>query len=143
MSQSSAEAAGKFLENVNKKKLAYQKAKAHMDAFEKAVAEIQAQKAMQKATFTPAIPYSQPSNSTYADAIARLVPDIMYTDAECPSTDPSTDGLCKYGNTIWCLVQHLNDHHRWTREQIADWLDILHDSGVINLVLTNPNEDRG
>lgn len=32
-------------------------------------------------------------------------------------------GLGKY--TIRNLVMHLNDEHRWTREQIADWLETL------------------
>jgi hypothetical protein len=27
--------------------------------------------------------------------------------------------------TIGRLIEHLNDHHRWTREQIADWLETL------------------
>jgi hypothetical protein len=30
------------------------------------------------------------------------------------------------------MVIHLNDTHRWTREQIADWIDELHDNGLIN-----------
>jgi hypothetical protein len=35
--------------------------------------------------------------------------------------------------TLWAGVQHLNDTHQWSREKIADWLDELHDSGVVNL----------
>lgn len=35
--------------------------------------------------------------------------------------------------TLWRLVQHLNDQHRWSREKIADFLDELHDSGQVNL----------
>jgi hypothetical protein len=35
--------------------------------------------------------------------------------------------------SLWSQVQHLNDEHKWTREQIADWLDELHDSGEVNL----------
>ena len=31
---------------------------------------------------------------------------------------------------IYSLVIHLNDGHRWTREQIADWLDKLYEQGV-------------
>lgn len=27
--------------------------------------------------------------------------------------------------TIWDMVQHLNDRHKWTREAIADWLETL------------------
>lgn len=34
---------------------------------------------------------------------------------------------------LWGYIQHLNDHHNMSREQIADWLDELHDSGQINI----------
>ena len=37
-------------------------------------------------------------------------------------------------------IIHLNDGHRWTREQIADWLDELHDSGEVNIEFPVPEE---
>lgn len=40
-------------------------------------------------------------------------------------------GKIKTGK-VWGIVQHLNDHHGWTREAIADWIDDLHDKGIIN-----------
>lgn len=36
-------------------------------------------------------------------------------------------------SSVWSTVQHLNDIDKWTREEIADWLDMLHDSGQINI----------
>jgi hypothetical protein len=33
---------------------------------------------------------------------------------------------------LQAMVIHLNDHHKWTRERIADWIDDLHDSGIID-----------
>lgn len=41
---------------------------------------------------------------------------------------------CDYHNgepaDIFNLIQHLNDSHKWTREQIADWIDTLDEQPV-------------
>jgi len=129
----------------------YTTAQAHEDAFKKAVAFLEEEKqkkaiaaaeknllaAQKQAKYTQQYGAGSQSNADYADGIARLIPAIKTTEAECPAQ------LCTVYNYIWSVVQHINDTHRWNREAIADWLDTLHDSGVINLVLTNPNEDRG
>lgn len=44
---------------------------------------------------------------------------------------------------IKSYVVHLNDNHFLPREEIADALDKMHDKGMINLVITHPNPDRG
>ncbi len=40
---------------------------------------------------------------------------------------PATENSCisKHHRTVWEMVMHLNDHHHWTREAIADWIDTL------------------
>jgi hypothetical protein len=35
----------------------------------------------------------------------------------CPACNRTTDDEMVF------LITHLNDHHRWTREQIADWIE--------------------
>lgn len=35
--------------------------------------------------------------------------------------------------TVKSVIIHLNDDCGWSRERIADWLDELHDSGIINI----------
>lgn len=41
---------------------------------------------------------------------------ILRTFAGCPA--------CSFGpHWVQQVVHHLNDHHRWTREQIADWVE--------------------
>ena len=47
-----------------------------------------------------------------------------------PRNDDGPDGqcpVCAYNTRVHelCLIGHLNDDHRWTREAIADWLDTL------------------
>jgi hypothetical protein len=59
--------------------------------------------------------------------IARLVPDLERLGL-CPA--------CGLGSPYNHLVMHLNDTHRWTREQIADWLETLD----ININI-NPKEN--
>lgn len=92
------------------------------------------------------------SNVVYANKVAQLIPNILTTRTNCPMTKEEAECpcgckqmfVCEHTHySIWDLIQHLNDKHQWTREKIADWLDELHDTGIINLVLTNPNPDRG
>ena len=39
---------------------------------------------------------------------------------KCPACDNNTGP-----SIIYTVVQHLNDYHEWTRDQIADWLETL------------------
>lgn len=34
------------------------------------------------------------------------------------------------GAPLMVIVTDLNDHHGWSRDQIADWLDEMHDKGL-------------
>jgi hypothetical protein len=42
---------------------------------------------------------------------------FMTQDADCP--------VCgdEYAANVDCVMVHLNDAHRWSREQIADWVE--------------------
>jgi hypothetical protein len=49
----------------------------------------------------------------------------LLPNQECPIPD------CNYGKTpqsntnATCVIFHLNDDHRWTRQQIADWVETI------------------
>ena len=51
---------------------------------------------------------------------------------------------CKTGvkQHLESVVIHLNDYHQWTREKIADWIDELHDNGIINAEFDPWEEDQ-
>lgn len=59
---------------------------------------------------------------------------------ECPDEKCGFTEMDKYGEwssfrykaKLWSVVQHLNDYHKWSRDKIADWIDDLHDRGIIN-----------
>lgn len=36
---------------------------------------------------------------------------------------PGHSSECWWASSVWSMVQHLNDSHRWSREKIADWLE--------------------
>lgn len=40
---------------------------------------------------------------------------------------------CKKEGAVYTAIVHLNDHHQYTREQIADWLDEEVSKGNINI----------
>lgn len=61
-------------------------------------------------------PKKKPQRS-YAQMVRDLGDHIpgFYDTVWCPA--------CCRSDTIYTLVQHVNDEHRWTREKIADWLE--------------------
>jgi hypothetical protein len=55
---------------------------------------------------------------SFFDVLARTSSSLGHKqEAACPA--------CHTSETIWLpsIIVHLNDHHKWTREQIADWID--------------------
>lgn len=80
-----------------------------------------------------AIPFAQDGPSWERDAaqLNELLPSLRdYGVDECPA--PQVFVSCPSGrgrrpDPVWAVIQHLNDAHKWTREQIADWLDSLPD----------------
>ena len=43
--------------------------------------------------------------------------------------------------SVYTMIMHLNDDHKIAREEIADWLDELHDSGVVDLTIEIPDSE--
>lgn len=75
--------------------------------------------------------------------VSELIPSLKEIVVNCPAGCPSTTKESYYRDRVWTMIQHLNDKHKWSREgQIADWLDSLHDAGIIDLTLTGPDPDK-
>jgi hypothetical protein len=53
-----------------------------------------------------------------------------------PGVNTKVKYPCKCGNRtdlVYDVIIHLNDYHKdWNRERIADWIDEMHDKGLIN-----------
>jgi hypothetical protein len=41
-------------------------------------------------------------------------------------------------SSLKSTIIHLNDYHRWSRDDIADWLDELADAGIIDIDFPTP-----
>lgn len=71
------------------------------------------------------IPYKAKNhNPSYADLspwdqLKRVIPDLT-AHVDCPRDCSETMGGSLHG-----MIQHVNDHHHMTREQVADWLESL------------------
>jgi hypothetical protein len=62
--------------------------------------------------------------------LLKLCPGLATVRRPCPHKCP------EYGKTklpLSNMIQHVNDHHEWSREKIAEWLDII--------ALDDPNVD--
>lgn len=71
----------------------------------------------------PVASYDAPS-SQVIDELITLAPVLDTSMQYCPDcsnwSPPNSFRL-----TLGSVIIHLNDHHHWTRERIADWLDTL------------------
>lgn len=60
------------------------------------------------------------------ELLLKQMPDLVEVHTCCPAYDANQLMLfCGAGQPLSWLIVHLNDDHRWTREQIADWLDAV------------------
>lgn len=50
--------------------------------------------------------------------------DCLYSSKVCEHAAPELE-RCANTATVQRMIVHLNDNHRWSREQIADWLETL------------------
>ena len=55
---------------------------------------------------------------------------ITTSIVRCPSCGAAVRTRCLVGYLAGCIV-HLNDAHRWTREQIADWVETIEQASTI------------
>jgi hypothetical protein len=62
------------------------------------------------------------------DALGKAIPGFSTMRQPCPRPTEHTihcDTFQDPDTLLQETIVHLNDHHRWSREQIADWLDTL------------------
>jgi hypothetical protein len=100
--------------------------------------------------------YNPSDGQRAAEELLRIFPDQMTTTVDCPMKDvhePDTPidllGLvskgeplvepCRRSGYLWNMVQHINDEHKWTLPEIADWLDEV--AEVMDLDLTFPTPE--
>lgn len=48
----------------------------------------------------------------------------------CPHAGCRFDWPVDEARLVWDVIVHLNDHHRWTRERIADWVETVEGTGA-------------
>lgn len=72
---------------------------------------------------------SEDAAAALAGEFIEHVPVIQFLWSMCPSEDlcedeeGRTSRLCVKPHKLEHLIIHLNDHHKWTREEIAEWLE--------------------
>jgi hypothetical protein len=73
--------------------------------------------------YPPASTPGAPTGSQITGDLEKAIPGLKGAETKCPVKDcQSYSGPVE----IVCLVQHLNDSkHRWSREDIASWLETL------------------
>lgn len=63
-------------------------------------------------------------NTISDEGIEALFP-IARCSARCPTCTAAAWATCADEPTVNGIVPHLNDDHRWTREQIAAWVETI------------------
>lgn len=92
-----------------------------------------------KLTLDWTITGGQASHAPLQSSVQKVLPSgeksIYEVSVDCPA--------CSDHYTVYYAIQHLNDAHKWDRKtQIADWLDTLHDAGIIDITITSPDPDK-
>ena len=61
------------------------------------------------------------------EALRRAFPDLLSLDNlfVCPLAPSEINGTLEVCIGLSGLVTHFNNDHRWSRERIADWLEVL------------------
>ena len=79
--------------------------------------------------------YPLDMDSASGTSIAKQVDVLPGIDCvvKYPCNCPGSFGRRPTSDTLKMVIIHLNDHHKWSREKIADWMDKLHDNGKINI----------
>lgn len=88
----------------------------------------------------------------FLDYLKKVFPALRDLRVRCPAVGEMTYDL--YGNQTracgsirggymdlipWTVV-HLNDSHRWSRDEIADWLDLISAEHGLDLTLPTPTD---
>lgn len=73
-------------------------------------------------------------SSVEQEKLQSLVPGLADV-TRCPVKG------CSSETSLWYIIQHLNDAHKWTRERIADWLETLDSDITFQIGEENGNED--
>lgn len=78
---------------------------------------------------------TSPSKNPASEIIKldKTLPNVAFE--QLPAMDKLVKMPCACGvgkSTLYSVIQHLNDVDKWSRERIADWIDRLHDAGIIN-----------
>jgi len=97
--------------------------KKKQEAFEKKVAEKTLKYDEEYKKFKNALPLD---GHTILNTLIKAIPGIANKSFNCPANAiGSQHPKCKRVDFLSDLIQHINDGHKWTRHQIADWLESL------------------
>lgn len=84
------------------------------------------------------VPFKDMDSDTEEEWLA-VPPSVSTISRNLPAMDARVEYPCacheitRRKGALWDVIQHLNDYHdNWTREKVADWVDELHEAGIIN-----------
>jgi hypothetical protein len=94
--------------------------------FDKAIESVVIDKPKSTWDYVPPQPSYDASWGSGVDGdLAELCPALLRHRVVCPVADCLYYEYAKYPNRLTSVIQHLNDGHKYTREEIADWLETL------------------
>ena len=68
----------------------------------------------------------QPEAPNTADELQKIIPGIttIIDQLKCPAQKKCEANDYPVFQIIFNMVTHLNDSHEWSREKIADWIEV-------------------
>lgn len=68
-----------------------------------------------------AVGFNNSTDESIIDILFRRFPELFDRRETPPLLCPQC--ATRAGNTLKCMIQHLNDNHHWSREAIADYVE--------------------
>lgn len=86
------------------------------------------------------------NTNTFIRHLRKVMPQLFEKDYLCPYAEAFGPRVkdygteCEYGDVLPWIMVHLNDYHYWTRERIAEWLELMAEQNGIDITFPVPED---
>lgn len=86
--------------------------------------------------------YNAWSGPSILEQLNEVCPALMTVKRWCPECGEAYRNAGVDAEPLGNLIPHINDVHRWSREKIADWLDIVGTDPDVDLTIKPPRQEE-
>lgn len=86
------------------------------------------------------------STGSFMNVLRETLPQLFEEEWLCPYAEAEGpvprdyDLECEYGDVLPWIMVHLNDFHKWPRERVAEWLELVAEQHDLDITFPVPEE---